>query len=163
MRTTFPSVIDLNAVYRILWDYTRFHFPIVNYRVLDVEDQELDPVYLEVAESGKSWEDAVELRAYFVPDEETYPLTRYGLEQVRDVVVQVAVPDLVQTGLVTMDPDTYVQTLVCGIGDRFEYSGVEYDVLQIVRGPHFGNTDVPIYYFMNCEKVRPESDQHSGI
>jgi len=165
MKTTFPNhrVDLLHGIFRILVDYTRFHFPIVNWRVLDVSDEQLDEVHLEISEDDKTWSDAVELRAYFIPEEEMFPLTNFGLEQIRNVNLQIAVPDLILSGLASMEEDTGTITLTCSIGDRFEYSGLLYDVKEIWRGEMFANTDIPIYYLASAEKVRPEADLYAGI
>jgi len=165
MQTRFPThIVDLNrGIFRILSDYTRLHFPVVSWRVLATPDAELDPTHLEVDEVEKEWATGINLRAYFVPEEESYPLTRFGLEQIRDVTLQIAVPDLVTSGLATMDKETGAIVLVCSIGDRFVYSTLEYDVKEIWRGPPFGNTDIPIYYFASAEKVRPRAELYAGI
>lgn len=164
MKITFPNNRDINAVYKLLSDYTRLFCPVVEYRVLDVATSELNPVYLELDASERTWEDAVDLNAYVIPEDETYPLTKYGLEQVRDIALQVAVPDLVTAGFVTQDPDTWeIEDNKCSAGDRFFYSDIEYQVLDVVRGEHFGNSDIPIFFLFGCEKVRPESDKYVGI
>ena len=163
METKFAGLLDLKAPYMLMLDYTRLHFPIIEYRVLDVEDVQLDEIHLEIDEGEKTFLPAVEIRAYAVPEEEQYTLSRYGLEQVRDLVVQVSIPDLIIADLATQDLDTFVVTPVLGIGDRFFYSDIEYDVLERYRGPSFGNTDIPLWFFLNCEKRRPSSEYYAGI
>ena len=79
------------------------------------------------------------------------------------MVVQVSIPDLIIADLATQDLDTFVVTPVLGIGDRFFYSDIEYDVLERYRGPSFGNTDIPLWFFLNCEKRRPSSEYYAGI
>lgn len=163
MRTTFPRLEDLKAPYMILSDYTRFHYPLIDYRVLNVADSQLDDVHLEIDEGEKTFLPAVEVRAYVAPDEEQYSLSQYGLEQVRDLVLEISVPDLLESGLITQDLDTLVITPILGIGDRFFYTDIEYDVLERYRGPSFANTDIPLWFILNCEKKRPSSEYYAGI
>ena len=165
MRTNFPQFsFDITqAIYRITADYTRLHFPVVNWRVLDRDQTQLDGVHNEVNEDDKVWDDAVEVRAFVVPAEEVFPLTRFGEEQQRDITLEVSAPDFILAGLASQDPDTGQVTLTCNEGSRFAYSGGEYDVLEIQRYQHFANTDVPLVYRVAAEKFRPDADDYAGI
>ena len=163
MITAFPSLIDVDTAYTLLLDYTRFHFPIVKYRLLDVSQAAIDDTHMEVEEEDKAWKAAVDLRMFCVPAEESYMLSRFGMDRVRDLVGQASVPDMVAAGIATQDYDTKKVTLICGPDDRFTYSGVEYVVKEVPRGPSFANTDIPIYFMFNCERHRPASPPHSEI
>jgi len=159
VKTLYPALADLNVVYSLVTDWTRRFFPLLQYKhLLTDETRELDDVHMEVPEREKRWGDWIQLRAYVAPATEMHPLTRYGVEHQRDVVLQVSAPDLVAAGLATQDQSTLEVTMVATIGDRFLHSdGVLYDVINIKRAQHFGNTDVPIWYEFTAERVRAEA------
>ena len=160
---TLGHLDDVGAIYMLLGDYADIQFPLLDYKVIATPVVELDPVHMEIDESDKTWEPVVKCRMFVIPEEEHYLLSRYGLDNTRDLVVQAAIPSLVDVGLASYDPDTHVVTPRIGPGDRLIYSGIEYDVNERYRGAHFGNTDTLLYYIMNLTKVRRESSEYAGI
>ena len=164
METIYPALSDLRLVHQLVQDWTRRHFPLLSYKRLLSAIEETDDVHDEVTEDEKRWSDWLHLRAYAAPAAEVHPLTQFGLEHQRDVVLQVAVPDLVEVGLAQQHPESFEVILIAGIGDRFEFSeDVIYDINKVARGRQFGNTDIPVWYEFQAERFRPDSDYYAGI
>ncbi len=164
MLTDFPAIADISLVYTLVDHWCERHFPIVQYRVLNTPEVMIDEIHDEVLEVDKSWSDAVSLRAFAAPADQMYPLTPFGIDELRDVILQVSVPSLLTAGLMTRDATTLEVTRLMIVGDRFTYSnGIEYDVLVWKIGPTFGNTETPLYYFASCEKVRRDAAPYEGL
>ena len=163
MKVQLGHLDDVLATYMLLCDYADLYFPELDYRVIDTPTVELDPVHMEVDLSDRTWEPVVKCRLFVVPAEEQYQLSRYGLDNVRDLVIQAAVPSLIEAGLASYDPDTRVVTPRLGPGDLVSYSGIDYEVLERHRGQMFGNTDCVLYFLLNCQKLRRESSEYAGI
>jgi len=157
METGFPALRDLQAQYSIILDYCRLFFPIVPYYCNVTSRSEVNTLYGETVEHEKEFSGPIDLRAHVIPAAQTFPLTKFGSEEVRDVDLQVSVPNLVEVGLATQDADTFQVTLVAKPGDRFLHSGRTYEVLWIRIGRVFGNTDIPTWFQFHAEKVREDS------
>jgi len=157
----FPAVADLDVVYRMIMECCDRHFPLVEYRRLaQPTDAEIDEVHDEVPEYRKRWEPAVRLRAYCLPSEESHPMTVFGIEELRDVVLFAAVPCLIETGLAVQDPASRQVRLTAGVGDRFTYTrDVQYDVLEWRIGRTFANTDIPTEFQAIAERVRLQATE----
>lgn len=156
---TFPGIRDLDYYYRVLRDRAARQYPAVPYRALiPPTEAEIDEVHQEVPEYHKRWDDPILLRAYALPSEESHPLTIFGIEELRDVVLFADVPCLLDAGLAVQDATTRNVTLLARAGDRFQYrGGVWYDVLEWRLGRTYGNSDVPVEYQAIAERVRLEA------
>ena len=165
MRTNFPffSYDVTRAIYRMTADYTRLHFPEMAWRVLDIENTPVDAVHNEVDDDDKVFLAAVGIRAFVLPAEVMFPLTKWGEERQRDLSLEISAADFLVSGLGTQDPDTGAITITCTEGSRFAYSTIEYDVLEIKEYQYFANTDVPLTYRVAAEKFRPDADAYAGI
>lgn len=163
MITTFPNFADYNLVLMLEKDRAERFCPVVKYKKLVLEETEIDDIHKEIAESRKRFLDPVLVRGYVEPDGETHPLTRFGIEQVRNVVLNICVAHMVESGLATQDRDTKEVAQTCAVGDRFEFSGFLYDILEIRRGKMWGCTDIPIWFQFRSERVRFDAVQFEGI
>ena len=165
MDTRFPSLTDVTWVRQFVNEYAERHYTTVQYRVLDeAASIESDEVHDETPEYSKRWKDAIALRAYFRPDDQMFPLSLFGIEQLREMTLFTDVQSLINAGLATEDAVTREVTLLVGPGDRFTYSeDREYDVLLWKRGPAFANTDVPVVFWATAEKVRREATSYEGL
>ena len=158
MNTGFPQPNDVRQCYALTGDFTRRTFPLVPYKKMLTQPEELDDVHNEIVESAKRWADPIDVRAFAKPDEVTQPLTRFSLENLRACTLMVSVPDLVAAGLASQDPATFAVTLRCGIGDRFTYSQQDFSVLSIVPMSRWANTDIILYMVFTSEIYRASSD-----
>jgi hypothetical protein len=113
-------------------------------------------------EYEKQWRNSVNLRAYAEPADQAFPLTVFGIEELRDVVLHVSVPDLVAAELATQDPDTKLVTLIAKPGDRFTYT-YEYEILAWKIEKTFASTDIPLIFAANAEKVRRDAAAYQGL
>lgn len=146
-------------------EFCNRHYPWLPYAVLqDPGESYIDDVHREVSEWNKVWNTAVNLRAYVLPSDQAHPLSVFGIEELRDVLVVVCTPSLITAGLASQDEDTYVVTLGVGPGDRFTYHGdIEYEVLEWRKSQTWGNTDVPIVYQATAEKVRRAGYPYASV
>ena len=165
MQTNYPAFCDIQYVNTMMLNWVNRFYPLIPYEVLqDPDSATIDDVHDEVPEYHKVWADPVNLRAYVLPSEQAHPLTVFGIEELRDVVIFVAVASLIEAGLATQDATTKAVTLSVGVGDHFTYSnGLEYDVLEWRLDKTFANTDIPLSFQATAEKVRREATPYAGI
>jgi len=164
MQTQFPSSADLDHIYMLVRNMTDRLYPTVQYKVLTMPPGEIDPVHLEIDDESKQFSDPVLLRGFVQPNQETHPLTRFGIEKVRDTVLSVSVPHLLDAGFITQDSSTReISFTGCGVGDRFVFSTLIYDVNEIRRGKMWANTDIPVFFEFLATRYRPESELNAGI
>ena len=157
MKTAFPSIEDINLVYLQTKDWCNRHYPELTYRIMEIPEGAVDPIHDEIRQEDKRWKN-IEIRGHVIPAEQMFPLTPFGIEELRDLVIQISVPNLIEVGLATQDKESGEITLLAKTGDRFYYShGVEYEILLYKIGAVFGNTDIPTFYFASAEKVRMDS------
>lgn len=158
--TTWPSEYPIPYFYSVLFEHSTRHYPPLTYWHQTTPDDELHPVYLEVHEDDKTFDDAVALYGYVRPEPESHPLTRFGVDRQRPLVVEVGVPCLMEAGMATVDPETFEVELVAAPGDRFQYSEALYEVKTIRPGDQarWGNTDIPLWYRLFAKRYREESD-----
>lgn len=152
-----PPPGEVANIYNLLRGYSRQFFPLIPYKRLLTQPQELDDVHGEISETQKRWSAYAQLRAYPVPTLITQPLTEFGIEDARKADLLVTVPDLLDAGLITQDPVTFEITLVGGIGDRFFHHNREYDILTFTPAAYWANSDIPLYYQLKGELFRQQS------
>ena len=160
--TRFPGREDVKNAYMMLQDYTRQFFPQIPYKKLLTIESEIDSIHGEIQEQNKRWADIIQLRTFVVPSKIIQPLTGFGIEDQRTIELLVAVPDLLDSALVTQDENFDVK-LLCRIGDHFFYHNREYDINSIVPAAFFGNTDVVLYFKMSAELFRGRSPDQWGV
>ncbi len=160
METLFPTIKDIETAFLLTADYTRRHFPMISYKVLLTTVQDIDEVHGEIQEAQKKWAEPILVRAFAIPTEITQPLTKFGVEDLRRVVLNVSVPDLVTAGLAEMDNDFNV-VLKCSLGDRFTYTNRDYSVLSFVPAKRWANTDKILFYQLDGEIYRDISERYS--
>jgi len=149
----FPAIGDLTFLYQQIAEYSDRHFPLLDYYRL-LPSVELDSVHLEIPDYRKQWSPTISLRAYALPSEQSHPMTVFGIEQLRDVVLFAAVPCLIHAGLASLASDHQVE-LIASTGDRFTYlDGVMYDILEWRIGRAFANTAIAMEFQAIAEKVR---------
>ena len=163
METSFPSLADIDLQWQLLGERATRHSPLLAYTPLDKDLSIYDEVHDEVISSERVYKPTVSLRAHVVPAEQAFPLTVFGIEELRDAVLQVAVPSLVEAGLAAVDETTRAVTLLAATGDRFTLTGFVYEVLVWKIGQTFGSTDVPLFFLASCEKVRRDASPYEGL
>ena len=164
VQTAFPHLEDLTIVYRLVTDWCDRFFPIVRFKRLLWNDDELDQVHNEIPERAKRWSELFDLRAYAEPANQQYMLSRFATSEERPVPLQVSVPHLIEAKLAWQDPDSLEITLIAKAGDRFVFSEeIEHDVLTVRRGKMFGNTDIPVFYIFDTMRRHEESDVYTGV
>lgn len=162
LTTRFPAPQDILNVYNLLKGYTKNFFPLIPYKKLLTTEREIDEVHGEIAEPQKRWADLIYVRSYVEPTMETQPMTSFGIEDVRAVTLLVAVPDLVDAGLATLDEETFDIDLIGRLGDHIWYHRREYEVTTYVPAAFYANTDIPLYYQLRTELYRGESVDEWG-
>ena len=163
METGFPSLEDTDLQYLLLKEFCDRYYPLLEYTQLDKVLSVHDEVHDEVHDGDKVWKEAVQLRAYVVPAAQAYPLTVFGIEELRDAVLQVSVPNLLAVELATRDESSKVVELVATVGDRFTFNDELYEVLVWRIGQTFANTDVPLLFAANCVKVHFPASPYQGL
>lgn len=161
MITQFPNLADLRIVYTLARDYAERFFPTLEYRKLVFVPTEIDDVHDEISDREKVFEAPVHLVAFVAPEGETHPLTRFGLEQVRNIELQITVPHLIDASLATQDDDSKEVKLLAKIGDRIMFSGFVYDILEIHRDKMWANTDIPITFKMRAARYRADASKYA--
>lgn len=161
--TAFPSYADVNLVYALNKEWGDRFFPSIEYKRIMLIDSEVDDVHKEIPEEHKQFYASITIKGFVQPDPERYPLTKFGIEQVRNITMTISVPHLLESGLAEQDPETKIITLICQVGDRFTYSGILYDVLQIARGHVWANTDIPVDFTFRAERFRSEAIPFAGV
>lgn len=163
METRFPSLLDVSQVFSLTREFCDYHYPLVTYYLLNTPTTHVDELHGESPEYLKRWKRPVPLRAFVQPAEQKHPLTVFGTEELRDVVLHVSTPSLIDAGLATQNSSTFEVTLIVTPGDRFFYTkSVLYDVLEWRIARMFANTDVPLFYQVNAEKVRADAASYEG-
>ena len=163
MITALPNYKDLELAYMLVRERCDRFFPLIPYYRLVIALTEIDDVHMEIDEENKTFEDAIQLRAYMLPDNETYPLKKFGSEQVRNVVLTASVPHLIDVGLLEQDVDTKKITRKLKTGDRFDFGGYRYDVLSAAKGNLWGNTDIAIDFSIRAKRFRPISTEYTEL
>ena len=156
----YPASVEIEQIYRWLREHSQRFFPRIDYRqLLPPTPAEIDEVHEEVPEYQKRWAEAIQLRAYCLPSDESHPMTVFGIEELRDVVLFVTVPCLEDAGLATRSGSQV--KLVAATGDRFHYSqDTWYDILEWRRGRNWANMDAPLEYQAIAERVRREAQDY---
>jgi len=161
MQTQWPTLRDLANIQRRMRDYCNRHYPLITYWRQVTSAEAVDDVFAEAREAEKVFTDGVDgrpaphqVRAAPAPDAEARPLTKYGVEETRDVTLKVSVLSLVQAGLATQNPNTLAATIIAAAGDRFRFSECVYDVLSVICATRFANTDVPLWYDIRGTRYR---------
>ena len=144
----------------MLQEWADRHMPLRQYaRIATAAEQnEFDDLHDEVPDYSKVFEDAVNLRSYFVPAEQMHPLTIFGIEVVREMMLYADVWSLRDAGLATVDGTTKEVTLLMNPGDRFEYSrSTVYQIDEWKIGYTWANTDLPLFFIGTATRVRAEA------
>jgi hypothetical protein len=163
MLTTFAATYEIQTILRFEQEMCERFFPQVLYRKL-TGYTDMDDVHLEVADENKIFAEDIPLFAYVSNEGERHPLTKYGLERVRETMLVVSTMHLVDAGLAEIIeiPNTFdiEIKLLTNPGDRFTYTrGVVYNINEWRRGPGFGNTDIPLYFEAPAVIWRPDSTE----
>jgi len=157
LNANLPHPGEIEHVYNLLEGYTKQFFPLLPYKHLLTTEREIDEIHGELTDVQRRWADVLHVRAFAVPTQPTQPQTSFGIEEVREVTLLVAVPDLISAGLATQDATNYEITLVGRIGDRFFYHSREFEVTTYVPAAWWANTDIPLYYQLKSQLHRASS------
>ncbi len=145
----------------MLLEYWTIHGQEVRYEVLDRASTELtDDLHGEALEGDKIFRPPVSLRTHLTADPPQQLLTKWGLDEPRDVVLHPSVIWLVQAGLARFsqpeDP-TSRPLYSIDIGDRFIWDDRRYEVKEVVRDIYWANTNRPLYLRVTANLWRSSS------
>jgi len=88
----------------------------------------------------------VQLHARVQREAKDTDLKRWGFDKVRDILIMIPVFLAEEAGVAPLKP-----------GDKFTWSGDEYDVQDANVEGWWMNTDIRVYYVLNCEHRRKGS------
>jgi len=139
--------------------YATMYLSGVWYRILLTDIGEIDEVHLEMVDSQKRWTPSFLLTAYINLTDEIFSLTKFGVQVTRPISLVIPIGTLLTEDLVTLDADRQIDTLLLHAGDRFEISGVWYDVTEVNPRVEkvFGPTDIPIFVEIAGTRMHEDS------
>lgn len=154
-----PSrVNDYRTVCGTVSEHTRVHGQDILWERNDLRSDELlDDVHLEVLDSGRRFKPPVKLRTMLQENPSQYQLSKWGLDETREIVFFPAVIALVEAGLAEFtesDDVTTRPTFDIAIGDRITWDDRRFLVMEIAREKQWGNTNLPIYLRVTCSLWR---------
>lgn len=144
-------------------------FPTLTYRKMATpRDTAITDLHLEVLQREKLWDD-FEFPIYVVADPAQKELSKFGIDERRDLMIRIALPVLEEQGLVIqknavqfvdgveveLDPVTVDHGplhFLANLGDRVFYQGSQYEILDLKPDQFWGNTDIPCWLLGTCEK-----------
>jgi len=155
-------------------------FPILTYRRRTTpEANQVDDLHDEVLSPNRQWTDyAMPFHVAAQPKQQA--LSRFGIDEPRDLLVYFALPILEEQGLVVqqnakavvngVEQDISPVTTDMGpllflvsIGDRIFFQGHQYSILTLHEDQFFGNTEIPVYLVAACQKWRPNVTTDSSL
>lgn len=149
---------DLDTQNDLLAEKAQEEYQPISYlrRVTPLDD--LDEVHMEVEESDEHWADAVTLFMLVKAPPASNPLTKFGVDESRDLTIQIPTILLERAGLATRSADLTVEC-VLDAGDRFVWAGVIYDVMQATQDQHWANTYYPLFWTIKAKIYRHEATE----
>lgn len=147
-------------------------FPTLTYRRRTTPDENLiDDLHFEVLPANRVWVD-YELPIFVEAQPKRQELTRFGIDEPRDLLAYFALPVLEENSLVIqenakevvsgqavdVDPATKdggPLLFLVNIGDRIFFQHYQYSIQTIHEDQFFGNTEIPCWLVAACSKWRP--------
>ncbi len=154
-----------------------FHrFPLITYlRNVTPATQYTDDIHMEVLQSDMQWTQ-YEMRCMVTTEPKQQELDRFGLDEKVEILAYPCLPLLEGLGLAIQGPgELYVgpkkvvpdETSVdngpilflCAPGDRLWFFNHLYEVKSVHEWSYFGNTPIPMYLVLACNRYRPDTPE----
>lgn len=147
-------------------------FPTLTYRRRTTgDDQLIDRLHMEVLPGNREWVD-YQFPIYVSANPKRQELSKFGLDEPRDLLAYFALPVLEENNLVVQlnakdvvsgaevdaDPATTdggPLLFLVNVGDRIFFQGHQYDIQSVYEDQFFGNTEIPMWLVADCKKWRP--------
>lgn len=154
-------------------------FPLLKYRRYTTPvDNLTDDLHEEVMPGRRTYQD-YNLFAYVSAEPKRQELSKFGIDEPRNLMVYLAITVLEEAGLAvqlqaeypegTTDQDDLVEDpdskdggrirFLVGLGDRFWFQRQEYVILSTHEDQFFGNTAVPTYMVASANLVREDTSK----
>jgi hypothetical protein len=144
-----PQKGDLNIHEKMLLGYAQQFYPEIELAELDREATYVDDLYHD--STVKKFKTPVTILSFVEHNPSKKLLTRYGMDEQRDVVFNIPVSFLVQAGIV-LQSDTYlIGSLIKWGGDNYEIRDQNYPV-----DSYWMNTNIPFYVSLAADYYRQE-------
>ena len=154
-----------------------FHrFPLITY-LLDVtpKSQYTDDLHDEVLQNDMHWRQ-LEFRCHVTVDPKKQELDKFGLDEKVDLMAYPSLPVLEDLGLVTQgakelfvgprrvipdisDYNNGPLMFACCPGDRLWWARELFEVQTVYPYQYYGNTNIPMYLVLVCNRFRPVSSE----
>lgn len=155
-------------------------FPSLVYRRRTTpKSKQISTLHAEVLPGNREFQD-YQFPIYVSANPTRKELTKFGIDIPRDLLAYIALPVLEENELVVQkkrqvvvggteqdDPaDTYdggPLLFLVDLGDRLFFQGHEYDVLSIHEDQFIGNSEIPAWLVLACERWRPNSSRDETL
>lgn len=157
--TTPPSDVDRDFETKLdyLREYSELHFPQLIYRLVKMSQPEMDEYHREVDPEVVEYYTEINVLAYVEHEPKQKELTRYGIDEKRDVKLRIAMPIAIDVGLASQpDPPFGEITYNLNPGDQFWFDGKKYKVLNWYRENYWGSTTYPLWLTLFAEIRHPD-------
>ena len=173
---------DFSCTMAQLYDYAAYDCPgcplafaQVPYRLRrTTENEQIDDLHDEVLPANRIWQDGNILPMWVQAQPKRQELSRFGIDEPRELEIRIALPVLEAAGLVIQRnaqefvggtlqdivPNTKENgalIFLTDLGDRILYQGFQYDVLSMHLDQFWGNTSIPMWQVGFCNKTRPNT------
>lgn len=147
-------------------------FPTLNFRRRTTPDANLqDDLHMEVLSGNRTWAE-YQFPIHVDAQPKRQELSRFGIDEPRDLLAYFALPVLEEQGLVNqLNAKEFVSGVeqditpvtkdggpllfLVNVGDRITFQGYQYDILTVHEDQFFANTEIPTWLVAACQKWRP--------
>lgn len=139
---------DLRTTQEMVLEYVQVHAQEVLYEIQDRANPLVDELHGEILSEDREYKAAVKLLTFVEVDPPQALLTKWGIDEERDLVLRPAVISLVEAGLAKFSREDDVTSrpiFFIGMGDRVTWDDTRYSVKEIVRERYWGNTNRPLW------------------
>lgn len=142
-----PDGFDVTVQKVWIREHTERHFPQVELIRLDRATTFVDPLYHEAP--ARRWLDPIPLWASVQHRPSKKALTKYGIEQSRDVLFDVSTLHLSELGILEQS-ETFL------IGDLIRWGGDHYEIKDQIRdtSAYWGTTNIPFFLVLGADYYR---------
>lgn len=148
-------------------------------RRITPESNQIDDLHDEVLPENRVWDDTT-LHMWVQAQPKRQDLTRFGIDEPRELEIRIALPVLEEKGLaIQRDAQEFVGgslqdivpatkengaiLILVDAGDRIVFQGFQYDILSVHQDQFWGNTEIPIWIVGFCNKTRPNTTTDSTL
>lgn len=128
-----PPQTDIRIVKQWHREFYRIRFPVVHWLRLNRMKTNVNRLYLEAVQWF--YFDPIILPAFVRLNGDTQSLSRFGIDETREITISFSIPILEDLGFNFLDVT---------IGDKVIFDGIEYQILQIARKSYVFNWNIPL-------------------